>query len=136
MDVKQKERVAHMRLAGWGYSKIAQALGISKNTIKSYCKRNRLSGRQESPEDRLVCKNCGREIKQTPGRKTRKFCSDKCRVDWWNAHPELVNRGAIYHMYCVHCGGSFESYGNKSRKFCSQACYISSRFGLREESKA
>lgn len=136
MDAKQKERITHMRLAGWGYSKIAQALGISKNTVKSYCKRNQLGGRPVSASDRTVCKNCGREIKQTSGKKARMFCSDNCRVTWWNVHPELVKRGAVYQMRCAYCGGSFESYGNKSRKFCSHACYISSRFGSRKEDKA
>ncbi len=53
----------------------------------------------------------------------QKFCSDKCRMAWWKAHPDQLNRKAIYHMVCAHCGQPFDSYGNSHRKYCSRACY-------------
>lgn len=134
MDSIQKERISYMRQEGVGYSKIAQILGISENTVKSFCKRNQLGGRAVvlTANTGSFCKSCGMIIEQTSGKKTQKFCSDKCRISWWNAHPEHVNKQAIYHFNCAHCGSAFESYGNKSRKFCSHACYISNRFGVQE----
>ena len=134
MNEKQKKQISRMRHEGFGYSKIAQALGISENTVKSYCKRNRLGGRADSPAADVgpFCKNCGKPLIQTPGKKAKKYCSDKCRVSWWNAHPEQVKKKAIYCLNCAHCGAAFESYGNKSRKFCSHACYINNRFGERK----
>ena len=44
MNIQQKTEIASLRSQGFGYTKIAQALGLSKNTVKSYCKRNKLSG--------------------------------------------------------------------------------------------
>jgi DNA-directed RNA polymerase specialized sigma24 family protein len=43
---EQKQKLHKMRLEGSSYSKIASALGISENTIKSiksYCRRNNLN---------------------------------------------------------------------------------------------
>jgi endogenous inhibitor of DNA gyrase (YacG/DUF329 family) len=137
LNVKQREQVSHMRNEGYGYSRIAQALGISENTVKSYCKRNQLGGRTDNPSLKTgdFCRNCGKPLEQIRGRKTRKFCSDKCRVTWWNTHPEQVKRKAVYDLKCAHCGAAFESYGNGSRKFCSHSCYISNRFGLQEAAR-
>lgn len=44
MNIQQKTEIAFLRSKGYGYTKIAQELGLSKNTVKSYCKRNNLSG--------------------------------------------------------------------------------------------
>lgn len=134
MDSIQKERISYMRQEGVGYSKIARTLGISENTVKSYCKRNHLGGQAAVLTANVgsFCKSCGMPIEQPLGKKERKFCSDECRIRWWNTHPEHVKKEAIYHFNCAHCGSAFESYGNKSRKFCSHACYISNRFGVRE----
>lgn len=40
MNTQQKTEIAYLRSQGYGYSKIAQALGLSKNTVKSYCMQN------------------------------------------------------------------------------------------------
>ncbi|HEY5391437.1 MAG TPA: hypothetical protein VIJ57_04940 [Hanamia sp.] len=29
------------------------------------------------------CLNCGKEVKQTPGKKERKYCDDKCKQKHW-----------------------------------------------------
>lgn len=52
-------------------------LGISINTVKSYCRRNNVN--------KSVCKNCGKVVEQTLGRKEKKFCGDACRMAWWKA---------------------------------------------------
>ena len=57
----------------------------------------------------------------------KKFCSDKCRMAWWNAHQDQVTRNAHYSFVCAQCGENFTVYGNASRKFCSRACYLTSR---------
>ena len=70
-----------------------------------------------------------RLIQPSTGR-PKKFCSDKCRREWWKAHPEKLHRKdtAIYTMTCARCGKEFTSYGNKNRKYCSHDCYIKARF--------
>ena len=44
MTEEQKTKIQQLRQRGMGYIRIAQALGISENTIKSFCRRNRLAG--------------------------------------------------------------------------------------------
>ena len=41
MTNEQRERITTMRQDGIGYIKIAQALGLSENTVKSYCRRQK-----------------------------------------------------------------------------------------------
>ncbi len=138
MNVRQKEQISRMRHEGIGYSKIAQRLGLSENTVKSYCKRNNLGGvgTKFAKLDGAVCKNCMVPIDQLPRQKKRVFCSDTCRVTWWNTHPEMVNRKAVYHLVCARCGTVFESYGNKGRKYCCHSCYIAARFGAKKADAA
>ncbi|MFR5584198.1 MAG: hypothetical protein ACLTLQ_10630 [[Clostridium] scindens] len=44
---------------------------------------------------------------QNAGRKEKKFCSDKCRNKWWNAHLDKVDRRAIREVTCAGCGKTF-----------------------------
>jgi len=39
-------------------------------------------------EDELLgtCLKCGIEIISIKGKKKKRFCSDRCRWDWWNNH--------------------------------------------------
>ena len=123
----QIEQIRAMRLQGVGYTKISQALGISDNTVRSFCRRNGLAG--EASMNTTCCKQCGKPIRIVPKQKPRKFCSDACRTAWWNSHPEAVDRKAVYHFTCAACGKDFTAYGNAHRKYCGHACYIAARFG-------
>jgi hypothetical protein len=119
MKQQQKEKIIKMRQDGFSYSRISKALGVSENTVKSICRRNNLGFQK----DGIFCLQCGTPLAQTAGVKQKRFCSDKCRLAWWNNHPEAVNRKAIYTFICPVCGLEFESYGNKNRKYCSRTCY-------------
>lgn len=125
MKGEQKQRLNALRRSGAGYGQIADALEISINTVKSFCRRHGLS----SAAKPSVCEQCGRTIEQNPGRKRKRFCSVLCRNKWWNTHLELVKRKAVYTFICPNCGKEFRVYGNSHRKFCSHACYIEYRFG-------
>ena len=135
MTALQKENIKLMRGKGESYSRIAATLGVSENTVKSFCRRNNLGGVKAVPvpmpetANQSFCKQCGKEIVQNPGRKTKMFCTYLCRMDWWKSHPETVSRKAVYSFSCPYCKTEFTAYGNKSRKFCSHACYIKARFG-------
>lgn len=120
----QKQRIEYLRGKGQSYAAIAADLGISENTLKSYCRRNNIGVaiNQEQPAVTEVCANCGCPLKHTAGSKKKRFCSDKCRMTWWKAHPEAVNRKAVYRFICPACGMEFEAYGNSHRKYCSRAC--------------
>ena len=132
MTAIQKQSIADLRARGDGYAKIAGILGISVNTIKSYCQRNKLGGIKSATEitsEYEICKNCGQRLVNHPGRKKKKFCCNDCRAAWWASHPESLNRKATYSFSCSCCGADFTAYGNKSRKFCTHACYVIARFG-------
>ncbi|MDD3888938.1 MAG: RNA polymerase subunit sigma-70 [Syntrophomonadaceae bacterium] len=126
MTKHQKEQIIKMRRDGFSYSSISTTLDISENTVKSFCRRNNLGSihiETSLQKDGAFCRQCGTPLAQTSGVKRKQFCSDKCRMAWWNNHPESVNRKAIYTFTCPICGREFESYGNKNRKYCSRACY-------------
>lgn len=134
MTNEQKEKIIESRERGYGYSSIASALGLTKNQVSAFCHRSGLAGEKATQAitdkpDFSCCKNCGKPIVQIHGRKQVKFCSDECCQNWWNAHPEAVNRKAVYSFTCACCGKPFTAYGNRGRKYCSHACYIAERFG-------
>ncbi len=137
MTEKQKTQITDMKGEGYGYVKISQMLGLSENTVKSFCRRKKLTGRTDAVSHRAVpvrdgqhfCLCCGAEVAQTPGRKEKKFCSDKCRNKWWNSHLDRVNHKAVYEFICLYCKKPFTAYGNAGRKYCCHACYVADRFG-------
>ena len=133
MTDNQKEKIKEMRQDGQSYSQIASTLGISQNTIKSYCRRNNL-GSTKSTEPKAEkkiytsCKHCTKPLTHGKKGQSKKFCSEKCRRAWWKANDSELAKKAYYTLICAECGTEFESYGNKNRKYCGHACYIKNRF--------
>ncbi len=129
MTNSQKEEIRQLRTEGKTYEKIAVCLGLSVNTVKAFCQRNQLGGRMNSVSEKHICKQCGKVIQQNPHRKEKKFCSDKCRLTWWNAHPEKQQRRSEESFICPVCGKTFVSYSCKNRKYCSRTCYGRAKMG-------
>jgi rRNA maturation endonuclease Nob1 len=102
------------------YATIGKRLGLSVNTVKSFCRRR--------TSDKLLCRNCGKALEQTPKQKAKSFCGDWCRRAWWKTHRDQIRKKALYRLRCLACGRHFESYGNRNRKYCSHDCYIADRF--------
>ena len=128
MTTQQKYRIARLRSIGMSYAAIAAELGLSVNTIKSHCRRQRAAGGNGRCDGGTgVCPVCTAPLIHTLGAKKKRFCSDACRMAWWKANPGAVNRQAFYHFFCETCNAPFESYGNANRKFCSRACSGASR---------
>lgn len=132
MTNEQKEQIRKLRGSGYGYATIADALGLTKNQVSAFCRRNNLAGSTGSASseqpDTNCCRCCGKPLIQQEGRKEAKFCSDVCRRKWWNANLDQVKRKAVYEYTCIGCGRPFSAYGNSHRKYCSHECYIRSRF--------
>lgn len=125
-----RERVVELRCRGASYGQIATRLGMSRNTVKSICRRADINiDPAVDVEPAKACEHCNGHFEAAMA--GQRFCSDVCRLSWWHAHPERLNRRAIYTFTCVACGESFEAYGNKHRKYCSHACYIRHRFSTR-----
>jgi uncharacterized protein YjcR len=128
MTNEQNKQIKNLRCDGTSYSTIASMLDISINTVKSFCRRNNLANKY----CKNICDNCGASLLHTPGAKKKRFCCDKCRMDWWAKNTDKVNRKALYNFECGTCGVDFQSYGNAYRKYCSRRCYGKSRRGLHE----
>ena len=134
-------QVKEMRLNGMGYRAIAEALGLSRDIVRNHCKAKGMDGYvaaavknlQEREGQGGICICCGEEISQQGNGRPRKFCSEKCRRQWWKTHPEEGNRKAVYTQVCARCGKEFTAYGNSHRKYCSHDCYIKARFWRDEE---
>lgn len=127
MTQQQKDQIVHLRSSGSSYGKIAEYLGISVNTVKSFCKRTKIEGKadtnQSVDQTKETCMHCGQTLVQTPGHRQKKFCSATCRRAWWMTHPGSVPREADHACTCAFCGRAFQFYGNRPRKYCSRRCY-------------
>jgi endogenous inhibitor of DNA gyrase (YacG/DUF329 family) len=121
----QSQTILELRRRGQTYADIAAHIGSSANTVKSHCLRNEPTLRALAAKE--ICKHCGAPLTQREKTKRRSFCSDRCRLAWWGAHRDLINRKAIYRFTCLRCGCNFKAYGNNHRKFCSKACAYEAR---------
>ena len=106
MTNEQKYKIAELRQSGYGYANIADALGLTKNQVSAYCRRAGLTGTKAAVGTTDVpasncCRNCGKPLMQVAGRKPVKFCSDACRIHWWNTHPDAVDKKAFYDFTCA-----------------------------------
>ncbi len=143
MTEQQAKQIREMRSQGNGYKSIAAVVGLSRDIVRNYCKYHNLVGysgtvakniriRMERGE---ACSYCGAAIEKPKTGRPKRFCSDKCRREWWKNHPEArtYSKEATYQLVCGHCGREFTSYGNKNRKYCCHDCYIKERFWKGED---
>lgn len=121
----QKQAVLDMRTQGMSCQAVADALLLSPNTVKSFCRRSGVKPSSSALPDPGICRNCGKPLCHTAGARQKLFCSDHCRYGWWNKKRGLIP----YRLTCSYCGREFISYGNKNRKFCGRECYLHSRYG-------
>ena len=119
MTDAQKAEVLQLRSQNVPFTQIADQIGISKNTIKSFYKRHT----QCAADDSNRCFSCGNPLVQVPHTKPKRFCSDRCRYEYHNQ-----NRTGRT-IRCAYCGTDFDTRGNSTRKYCSTRCYHMSRWG-------
>lgn len=117
MTKQQKQIIAELRESGVPISSISEQLGISANTIKSYCQRHGILPLNKPRRNIRFCLQCHIEIPQTPHRKEKKFCCDKCRQLWWTRHSAIIQRRSQIKLTCPVCGRTFQSNKSKHRKF-------------------
>lgn len=127
MTNEQKQAIASMHDAGVPITSIAQQLGLSVNTIKSFCKRHGIHSGNQSSKNILFCLQCHKEIPQAEHRKEKKLCSDKCRQLWWAENAALIPRDSQIERICPVCKKTFLSYKSKHRIYCSRTCYGKSK---------
>ena len=125
------------RQQGKGYTEIARLLGISANTVKSYCRRKGINVEKKTVLNtpylpKGTCRQCGAELEQHAHHKARQFCSDRCRMRWWHSHRSN-SRSAEVHT-CPKCNRTFVT--DRMQTYCSHECYILSRFGGKKINEA
>jgi hypothetical protein len=126
MTVKDKESIQYLRRDGLSYQAIADQLGLSLASVKSFCQRSGVVVESKCNPDN--CQQCGKPLgAKLPGAEGKRFCSAACRMKWWNHHASLRTPKEKDRRVCSHCGNEF--YSAKPRKHCGHPCYIAARFG-------
>lgn len=79
MTEEQRKGIIFARQNGIGYASIAEEVGMTKNAVAAFCRRNGLTGNlSESASTEKtsgLCRECAKPLIQTDGMKTRVFCS-------------------------------------------------------------
>lgn len=121
---EQKTLILYYREQHMTYRQIGEKLGLSPDTVKTFCRRKRAQSERTEESVQAQCRNCGAPVHPLPGRRERLFCSPACRTAYWRKH-NLLGKDP---RYCAGCGALLTG-GSASRKYCSHACYIRHRFG-------
>ncbi|MBR0365234.1 MAG: RNA polymerase subunit sigma-70 [Clostridia bacterium] len=137
MTETDKAKITDLRLRGNGYRAIATTLGLSLDTVRKFCKRRGLAGYAKAVKlnheamlsDGVLCLNCKKPIEQPSVGRHKKFCSNKCRLQWWNRTAQKSGGKSKQDIVSPCCGKHFLVYGSANRKYCSHECYIKIRFG-------
>lgn len=124
MTQEQKTLILYYREQHMTYREIGEKLGLSPDTVKTFCRRNTPQEDRTETSASSQCRNCGAPVHLLPGRRERLFCSPACRTAYWRKHNLLGGTP----RYCAGCGALLTG-GSASRKYCSHACYIRHRFG-------
>lgn len=93
----KRNEIQRLRQEGYGYVRIAQMLGLSENSVKSFCRRHPLPTDDSHKQTVSTCPQCGTKVDSR-----RRFCSDACRTTWWNAHREHPNGKGQTRFICQH----------------------------------
>ena len=110
MTEKEKRTILDMRAAGKQYKEISAVLGIEVSALKVFVHR-------QKHKDVRRCELC-KKVLPKDARKTQRFCSDKCRNDWWYSHQGELQGERLTTFICAVCGKGFTSY--KQAKYCSE----------------
>ena len=125
MTAEEARRIDKLRNDGVSYGNIAKLLHLKESTIKAYIRRKKQSSDVQASMN--TCLECGKTIANGKYRPKR-FCSDKCRMRWWNTHADTVNHKNAQMIVCPACGNEFCNNGRNKRKYCSHRCYIAARY--------
>ena len=106
MTGQQKDPITTMRMQEIGYSTIAKSLGLKKETVAAFCRKNGLSG-VKAADSRVIpfqtdtCPVCGTVLMQIPDRKKCRFCSETAAGNTV-PFPAPPSKGGIYRERLEH----------------------------------
>ena len=113
---EQLNEIYRLKAEGVSNKDIAKAIGLSYETVKKYLSRHPKQIRFDH------CINCGASF-STRGKVKKKFCSEKCRKEYWSRHRHVDGRKSTRICTCQECHKTYLSYGRKVSKFCSRECF-------------
>ena len=93
MTEKEKRTILAMRAAGRQYKEISAELGIEVSALKVFVNR-------QKHKDVRRCEQC-KKVLPKDARKTQRFCSDKCRNDWWYSHQGEIQGERLTTFICM-----------------------------------
>ncbi len=144
MEHENAIKIMLLRAEHKSYGYIAEKLGLSFNTIKSYCLRNdlgdnrikgpnpaRIPKEKRKPHPLLgYCLECGTVFKQNING-NKKFCGKLCAGRW-----RRKNGKGKYRLTCPICKKEFPVFDDrKPRIYCSQDCYRTARYYLEDPNR-
>ena len=117
MSIEEKNRILELRNKEIVVREIAEITNLNKEAVKSFLKRI-----DKNVKEIRICKECGKEYFVYFKVKSKSFCSDLCRIRWWNKHPENMKNRKESIRKCKCCGKEFIVYGNSKQQFCCKKC--------------
>lgn len=123
MTKEEKQTILDLRAEGKSYGEIATITGIKEASIKTICFR----AKNKRIEEKYYCKECGKPLKFTLGKRIKIYCDYNCRMKYWSKHKDDLGRGNLILLECPNCHKTFFSYKSKNAKYCSLDCYQNSR---------
>ena len=119
MTAEQKLDILRLRKEGMKTKDIAEKVRLSEPNVKKIL--------HDVHDDETICLNCGAIIKKSKY-KPRKYCSPKCKFEYYKLHPEITAKKTYHRLICQCCHREFLSYAKAKRKYCSKSCASKSRF--------
>lgn len=114
----EKIKIDELKKNGYSYSQISKELNIPIGTIKTFIMRKRETN---------TCLNCHCEIVSIEHHKKKKFCSNKCRLEWWSRNRDKLNLKTLVEYECECCHKKFRAPRSAKRKYCSNMCYVKAK---------
>ena len=83
---QEKIKIDNMRKSGFGYRRIARFLGLNVGAVKYYIDKTQgeVSCKVVGLKIKDLCPNCGVPVIQTPHKRRKIYCSDRCRLQAWH----------------------------------------------------
>ncbi len=125
-----REQARLLREKGMSHVKIAGVTGLTRGIVNNIARGVGKVEEDKSILDRieagLACAYCGGEMEQQGGSgRPRRFCSERCRRQYWRLHrPEQKRKEEkLFLRTCAYCGKTFQIYGKNDRTYCCREHY-------------
>lgn len=125
----EKATIRELRTRGLGMQAIADIMKMGRDNVRYFLRKEGLGGARGGDVVGRFCLECGRPVKRVDGKRLKRFCTDRCRIRWWNRRRRSRRSSSMEELVCPVCGQMFWAYGSSHRRFCSCECYRQWRIG-------